>query len=348
MIDDTQTPSSSSQQTSSVLYTRNPVAPYAAAIGIFLILGGLIASDKGLWEVPGNDMASQNIASASGTSTVNISSETIQEGDPFAQLTLEAEAAYVLDATQDTVLFAKNADKRLPLASLVKLMTVLVAANGAPDSTTITVGADDVAMDGDTGLLVGEKWRLSNLADYTLITSSNDGASALAATIGSQGQVAYDMSRDEAKKRFVARMNQTAQDLGLTRMSFSNATGLDTSTTTSGAYGTAQEVGELMRYLITERPSLVERTSDVRFRMESRSGASHIATNTNVSADELSGLIASKTGYTDLAGGNLVVAFDVGIGRPVVAVVLGSSYEGRFADMRSLVDATRRAVAQEH
>jgi D-alanyl-D-alanine carboxypeptidase len=51
-----------------------------------------------------------------------------------------------------------------------------------------------------------------------------------------------------------------------------------------------------------------------------------------------------KTGFTDLAGGNLAIVFDVGLAHPVVAVVLGSSEEGRFSDMQKLVDRARRFV----
>jgi D-alanyl-D-alanine carboxypeptidase len=58
---------------------------------------------------------------------------------------------------------------------------------------------------------------------------------------------------------------------------------------------------------------------------------------------EFPGLIGAKTGYTDLAGGNLVVAFDLEIGHPVIAVVLGSTQEGRFTDMRALIEAARIA-----
>jgi D-alanyl-D-alanine carboxypeptidase len=51
-------------------------------------------------------------------------------------------------------------------------------------------------------------------------------------------------------------------------------------------------------------------------------------------------LVASKTGTTDLAGGNLVVAFDPEIGRPIVISVLGSTEDGRFTDMEKLVSKT--------
>jgi len=55
------------------------------------------------------------------------------------------------------------------------------------------------------------------------------------------------------------------------------------------------------------------------------------------------GFIAGKTGYTDLAGGNLVVVFDVEPGQPLIAVALGSTQEGRFSDIRALINAAYQA-----
>jgi D-alanyl-D-alanine carboxypeptidase len=62
--------------------------------------------------------------------------------------------------------------------------------------------------------------------------------------------------------------------------------------------------------------------------------------NTNKAIDLLPNVIASKTGFTDLAGGNLVVAFDAGIAHPIIIAVLGSSFDGRFDDMTKLVNST--------
>ena len=54
-----------------------------------------------------------------------------------------------------------------------------------------------------------------------------------------------------------------------------------------------------------------------------------------------------KTGYTDLAGGNLAIVFEVGPARPVAIVVLHSSLQGRFDDVRKLVAATQAAIAAQ-
>ena len=68
----------------------------------------------------------------------------------------------------------------------------------------------------------------------------------------------------------------------------------------------------------------------------------HRYQNTNEIISELSGLLGSKTGLSDVAGGSLVIAFDRGLNQPVVVVVLGSSAQGRFRDVKQLVEATIR------
>jgi D-alanyl-D-alanine carboxypeptidase len=62
--------------------------------------------------------------------------------------------------------------------------------------------------------------------------------------------------------------------------------------------------------------------------------------NTNQGVVQVPGALLSKTGFTDLAGGNLVVVFDAGMAHPVAVVVLGSTVEGRFTDVKRLMDAT--------
>ncbi len=66
--------------------------------------------------------------------------------------------------------------------------------------------------------------------------------------------------------------------------------------------------------------------------------------NTNEVVQNIDGLIASKTGYTDLSGGNLVVAFDAGLNHPIIVTVLGSSQEGRFSDTLKLINEARNAI----
>ena len=80
--------------------------------------------------------------------------------DPFASLNLEAKAAYVIDLSDNKVLFSKDADEVLPLASLTKLVSVIVATETLPPQTTIPITPLALASDGDTQNLSGEKSEL--------------------------------------------------------------------------------------------------------------------------------------------------------------------------------------------
>jgi len=72
---------------------------------------------------------------------------------------------------------------------------------------------------------------------------------------------------------------------------------------------------------------------------------SYFANNTNIFVDKIPNLIASKTGFTDLAGGNLVIAFNADINRPIIISVLGSTEEGRFTDVLQLIEATIKQLS---
>ena len=65
---------------------------------------------------------------------------------------------------------------------------------------------------------------------------------------------------------------------------------------------------------------------------------------TSVPLQSIPGFVAAKTGYTDLAGGNVVAVFDLEPGRAVVAAVLGSTHKGRFDDMKILIEAARSSL----
>ena len=256
--------------------------------------------------------------------------------DPFAELDLEAKAVYVLDVNNDKKIYAYGEDKILPLASLTKLMTAIVATDLIPESTVVTVKKEDINKEGDSGLFVNERWRLSDILDFTLTSSSNDGASAIASVAGSFGQNAYNMPQEEAKNIFVEKMNAKSAEIGLLNTRFLNESGLDVNENISGAYGTAEDVAHLMEYAIKNKLNFVEATSAARISRASLDNIKHTAMNTNKYTGNIPGIIASKTGFTDLAGGNLVVAIDVGLMHPVIISVLGSTIDGRFKDVEKL------------
>jgi D-alanyl-D-alanine carboxypeptidase len=264
------------------------------------------------------------------TLTVTNTSSAIGKIDPFATASIQAKSAYVWDIRNQKVLFNKNANDVLPLASITKIMTADVASELLSSTTTISISKTDLAQDGDTGLLLNERWTFRKLLDFTLAVSSNDGASALAST---------------ASPIFVEKMNEKAKTLGLSSMRFYNPTGLDESATQSGAYGSAVDVAKLFSYTLQVHPEVFEATRHAKFTTSSLDNFKHTAINTDVEINNIPGIIGSKTGFSDLAGGNLAIIYDAGVNYPIVVVVLGSTYDGRFSDVTTLVRATNQTLS---
>lgn len=290
------------------------------------------------------------LVSEAETTAVSSAREELRapEADSFASIVLEARAAYVVDLSTKQILFAKNENEKLPLASITKLMTALVARDHMRNDVVITLSKDDLAAEGDSGLRPGERWRIGDLLDVMLLISSNDAAHAVAGFVGGGGAANVDLEITRAK--FVSMMNEKAKTLGLSTMEFFNESGLDIDTTKNGlpaqagGYGSARDVATLMATLWQTYPTTLEITARKDARITSQDKIAHILPNTNEAAGRYAGLVASKTGFTDLAGGNLVILFDIGIDHPVVSVILGSSYKGRFEDMHALTKATLKAV----
>lgn len=263
---------------------------------------------------------------------------------PFPEVTLQARAAYVYDTRTNAVLYAKNENTRMPLASLTKVMTALVARELSPDYGTVTVTRESLEPTGDSGLLVGEKWSLKDLLDFSLITSSNDGMRTVALSLG-----ALRSSSAEPKERvddFVNEMNKKATALDLKNTYFWNETGLDESEYKGGAYGTARDMAHLMDYITRYYPEALLATREPLSSISSMDNIIHEAKNTNTLAGFIPGLKASKTGYTNTAGGNLVFVFDPELGRPIVVTILGSTEQGRFEDAKLLIESVLKYINQ--
>lgn len=268
--------------------------------------------------------------------SVSAPSETAATG-PFSTIILEAKAAYVYDIRTKTVLFAKNENIRLPLASLTKIMSALVAEDLSPLYGTVTVSGEALKAEGDNGLYRDERWLLKDILDFSLVTSSNDGMRAVALSLGALSKAGA--STDEIINDFVREMNHKAGELGLKNTYFWNETGLDESDVKDGAYGTAKDINVLLEYILMHYPSLFAATREATTTLQSLDNYSHVAKNTNSIVAEIPGLLASKTGFTNTAGGNLAVIFDPELGRPIIVSILGSTEEGRFEDVRALVIA---------
>lgn len=282
--------------------------------------------------------------------------ELIKINKPFPEVNLFAKTAYVWDVNNQKPIYAKNEKEQMPLASLNKVMTALVALNEKDGSDKIKVTSDSIKQEGDSGLVNEEKWRLKDLIDFSLITSSNDGMYAIASAIervrstSSVSEIIDErkvqLEDDQYNANFINLMNKKAKEISLSSTFYLNETGLD-SDNESGGYGSAEDVAKLFAHIIKNNPETLEATAYDEIQLMSLDDLSHKAKNTNEIVGIIPNLIASKTGYTDISGGNLAVAFDLGLMRPIVIAVLGSTKEGRFEDMKKLIEATIAYMADE-
>lgn len=269
--------------------------------------------------------------------------------DPFQSLAIEAGSAHVLDTKTGKVLFSKQATSTRALASITKVMTAAVALSLIPDTTLIPIKLEAIEEEGDSGLKAGERWLLRDLVALMLVESSNDAARAISSSVGSYALGTED--NDAGRAHFIAQMNERAREWNLRDTIFRSESGLDISVADEeppslpGAISTARDTAHLMAYAIENFPSVFTATRWSEFLVENGAGEVRNARNTNKETDKLPLLLASKTGFTDLAGGNLVVAFDAGFGHPIIVVVLGSTAEGRFSDVEKLVWATLESLA---
>ena len=262
--------------------------------------------------------------------------------NPFLALALEAKAAMVYDAKTHTVLFEKDANRPLPLASVTKVMTAPTALSLVPATTLVTVSAAAIKQEGDSGFFVGEEWVLRDLLRFMLLESSNDAAYAVAERVGAAAS-----SEDAVAPRafFLGAMNKRAAMLGLSQTHFENETGLDKDTKETGAISTAKETALFFADALARFPEIFTATKWEDLSLPAANGVVRDARNTNHEVSKLPLLLASKTGFTDLAGGNLVVAFDADFGHPIVVVALGSTETARFSDVEQLVWAALRYLS---
>ena len=112
--------------------------------------------------------------------TEQVASVGTVHADAFAFVQLQAQSAYVYDLRTHRVLFALNPDAPRPLASLTKVATVLAVSEVLAPHSTITIPYDTAPLGRPERLTQGAVWKLQDVIDFTLVSSSNEGADILA------------------------------------------------------------------------------------------------------------------------------------------------------------------------
>lgn len=253
----------------------------------------------------------------------------------IADLTLQAKSVFVWDVATQRVLLQKEADQVLPLASITKLMTALLAYELLDEEATVTISGQAADLPSGGSIAAGEVFNARQLADFALISSFNTAAYGLGGAVGSL------LGSGDPQQQFIAAMNLRAVELGFLSMKYYNPTGLDESMSLAGGYGTARDISFLVEYILNNYPEILLPTITSDIKLYNTAGDFHTGNNTNDYVSDIPGLLGSKTGFTDLAGGNLTIVFDAGFNRPIIVTVLNSTRSGRYDDVLQIVEAVK-------
>ncbi len=257
--------------------------------------------------------------------------------EQFKDLDIRAKAFVVYDSSHKKIIYARNRLAQLPLASLTKIMSTLIALEIAGGDTIIEIRAENkISNVNDRYSLIPGSWKLRDLLKLTLVSSSNSGIGIIS------DRLSLLQEFPTGEDYFVLLMNKKAKALGLNQTYFLNESGLDLSDSLAGAYGSATDMVTLFDYAIRYDPDIFGATKYDSIVINSVEGNSEAVPNTNKSVSEISGLVASKTGLTELAGGNLVIAFDTKDGSRIIVVILGSTQDDRFLDAENLANIFKR------
>ena len=241
------------------------------------------------------------------------------------QLSLNCRAAILVDQDTGTVLYEKNADEQVPIASITKVMTLLLTFEAIHNGqltleTTVPVSEHAYHMGGSQiWLEPGEQFTLDEMIKAICVSSANDAAVAVAELVGG------------SEPAFVERMNARAAELGMEHTTFHNACGLDT----EGHLSTARDVAVMSCQILNTCPEVLHYTGIWTDTL--RGGATQLV-NTNKLLRRYNGITGLKTGTTGGAG-VCISASATRDGLRLIAVILGApSSKDRFDAATTLLD----------
>lgn len=262
--------------------------------------------------------ATENTAKAEST-VQGIVPAGIQEFD------VPCAAAILIDEDSGTVLYEKNADEQRPVASITKVMTLLLTFQALEEGKIsledyVPVNEHAYSMGGSQiWLEPGEQMTLNDMLKAICVSSANDAAVAVAEYVGGSEPV------------FVQMMNEKAAELGMTATHFENACGLDQ----EGHLSSARDVAIMSREMLLNHTEVRDYCSIWTDTL--RDGATQLV-NTNKLLKSYNGITGLKTGTTSKAGVCIAASAERN-GLRLIAVVLGSaSGTERFQAATALLD----------
>lgn len=233
---------------------------------------------------------------------------------------ISAKSALIYDTTSRKVLYSKNPQEKLPMASLTKIMTAVIALENKRRDDAYMVTEKDLVGEDSMGLSSGETLTLSDLLYGLILNSGNDAAEVLAQNF-------------PGRDFFIKAMNDKVKSLGLSSTNFTNPTGLEGD---GKQYTTAYDLLVITQYALSNFSLFdqVVSTFDYNIPYTSEHKAFYLENQTNL-LTSYPGVKGVKTGYTPEAGLCLVTYLDYS-GHKIIAVILGS--DDRRGEMIELLD----------
>ena len=236
---------------------------------------------------------------------------------------LTAASAFMFNQDNGQVLFEKNPDAQLPMASLTKLMTALVVMrSNLPMNEAFTVAREDYYLPSSSfsRLRIGMTFTRDDLLHIGLTGSDNRAIHLLA------------RSYPGGLPAFVQKMNETAKELGLKKTVFEEPTGLS-----AGNRTTAREItriaAEAYRY-----PKIREYTTSPKLEYSTQGGVIHVRSTNRLIREGSWDIGMQKTGYTGAAGHCMMLQTEVGSSRVLMVVLNSTSNNNRILDMKRMRD----------
>lgn len=244
-----------------------------------------------------------------------------------SELARTSKAAIMLDADTGTVVFEKNVSEHLPIASMVKIMTLGIAFDEIqkreiPLSTMVTVSENASSMGGSQAFLdANSDYSLDELLKSIVVASANDSCVAVAEYL--YGSV----------DSFVSAMNERAAEWGMTDTVFVNCTGLPK----DGQYSCAKDVAVMFQMLISHE-KFFDYAKVWMYNFEHPSGRVTELTNTNKLVRFYNGCDGGKTGYTDAARSCVTVTAKRDDTRLICAVIGAENSKTRNSEVSELLN----------
>lgn len=253
--------------------------------------------------------------------------ESVNSKSTNINLAENAKSAIMLEASTGKIIFEKNANEKLPMASMTKMMTLLIIMENIEKgnikwSDTVTTSEHAASMGGSQIFLeVGEEMTVEELVKGICIASGNDAAVAMAEKIGG------------TEEEFVKLMNKKAEELQLKNTNFTNACGLDSDNHYSSARDMAIIGKELVKY-----DKILEYTGTYEDYLRKNTDKSFWLVNTNKLVRYYKGVDGLKTGYTEKAGFCITTTAKKDNMRLITVVMGEPSTKIRNAETTSMLD----------